>query len=158
MKPGKIIREIFTVVSASILYGAGLSLFLIPSGVVMGGLSGVATLLKLLFGLPVGVMILALNLPLAALGIRRFGWRFMLKTLIGTAASSIMTDLISLLPLEPPSGDPLLCSLFGGALIGVGCGMLFSAVYTTGGSDLAAWLIREKLPMIPVERLSESSI
>ncbi|MFA4885279.1 MAG: YitT family protein, partial [Desulfotomaculaceae bacterium] len=80
----KIIREISGVTFGVILTALGLDLFLIPNKIAAGGVSGIATILHYLVYVPVGVAMLALNVPLFALGVYRMGLRFGFRSLYGT--------------------------------------------------------------------------
>ena len=136
-------KDIALVIIGSILYGAGLSLFLIPKNVVMGGASGLAVTVHALTSLPVGVGILLINIPLLILNIRLCGWRSMARTIIGVFVTSVFTDLMEFLPAA--SEDALLSAFCGGALMGAGAGVMLPRGFTTGGSDLAAYLINRKI-------------
>lgn len=84
---------------------------------------------------------LALNVPLFAMGIYRLGLTFGFRSLYGTLSLSLVVDLLaSFLPV--PTQDLLLASLFGGVLVGLGLGLVFRFRGTTGGTDLAAAVLR----------------
>lgn len=137
-------EEALPLLAGSGMFGLGYSLFLTPGNVVLGGAGGVAITLRHFVPLPVGVWIFLLNLPLLAAAARIAGMRGMTRTVIGVLASSVATDLFALFPAA--TEDPLLGAAFGGALIGVGGGILLPRGFTTGGTDLAAWLWNQKNP------------
>jgi len=119
----------------------GLDLFLVPNRIAAGGVSGIATILHHLFGLPVGASIMALNMPLFLWGFLRLGLRFGLRSLLGTVLLSVSVDALA--PFLPvPTSDAFLASLYGGVLTGLGLGLVFRAKGTTGGTDLAATALR----------------
>lgn len=137
----KILREIAGVSVGVILIALGLDLFLIPNRIAAGGVSGLATILHYLINIPVGVAMLALNVPLFAAGIYRLGLRFGFRSLFGTIALSVAVDALA--PFLPvPTHDILLSSLFGGVFVGLGLGFVFRYNGTTGGTDLAAAVLR----------------
>lgn len=140
-----------SVAAGSVLFGIAVSMLLVPASIVTGGATGIATVLSKLTGLPVGTGILAVNLPLFALSVRDRGFRGMARAIIGTLCTSVSADFFSIFP--PAASDPLLCALVGGAVMGVGAGIMLGSGVTTGGSDLAAYLLRKKLPAIPTGRL-----
>ena len=125
-----------------VLFGIGLSLFLTPCGVILGGASGIAVLIHNYIPLPVGAGILLVNLPLLFFSVRITGWRGMMRTVLGILASSISTDIWALLPAA--ADDPLLGAVFGGAIMGAGGALMLPRGFTTGGTDLAAYLICKK--------------
>ncbi|MDK2883114.1 MAG: hypothetical protein PWP58_1450 [Bacillota bacterium] len=121
----------------------GLNLFLIPNRIAAGGVSGLATLLYHLFGLPVGPTMLAINLPLFLAALRFLGGRFGVRTLAGAALLSLFVSLTA--GLGPLTTDTLLAAIYGGIAGGIGMGIVFRAGGTTGGTDLAAALLHRFL-------------
>lgn len=129
------------------IVGAAFSFLTYPNNIVSGGLTGIAQILNLLTGLPVGLAVAIMNVPLFIIAWRRFGTRFIVFSLIGTAASSAFIDLFSLIDLTLTS-DTLLASVYGGLLKGFGFGLVYRVGATTGGSDIGARLVRKKYPHI----------
>ncbi|WP_289466250.1 YitT family protein, partial [Klebsiella pneumoniae] len=64
---------------------------------------------------------------------------------------SVLTDLLAFFPAA--STEPLLSSICGGAMMGAGAGIMLMRGYTTGGSDLAAYLVRRRIRRLPVGTL-----
>ena len=143
--------DIAAVASASLLFAAAMNMFILPAGITVGGITGVATIITHFLSLPVGFTIIILNIPLIILNTRRYGRGFLLRTLIGTMSTSLAIDLATFLPVTVT--DPLLCAILGGASMGASLGILLSRGYTTGGTDLVACLIKRKLPRIPTGSL-----
>ena len=143
--------DIAAVASASLLFAAAMNMFILPAGITVGGITGVATIITHFLSLPVGFTIIVLNIPLIILNTRRYGRGFLLRTLIGTMSTSLAIDLATFLPVTVT--DPLLCAILGGASMGASLGILLSRGYTTGGTDLVACLIKRKLPRIPTGSL-----
>jgi len=137
----KTIWEIAGVSVGVILTALGLDMFLIPNKIAAGGVSGIATILHYLVNVPVGAAMLALNIPLFVMGVYRLGLRFGFRSLFGTITLSLAVDALA--PFLPiPTHDLLLASLFGGVLVGLGLGFVFRHKGTTGGTDLAAAVLR----------------
>lgn len=123
------------------LTAVGLDAFLVPAKIAAGGLSGVATILYYLANLPVGLMMLVMNVPLFIWSILRLGWRYTVNSIYGTIALSVMIDLF--VPYIPVlTEDLLLVSLYGGVLMGLGLGLVFRFNGTTGGTELLAAILR----------------
>lgn len=129
------------------IVGAAFSFLTYPNNIVSGGVTGISQILNLLTGLPVGVMIAVMNIPLFAVAWKRFGIRFIIFSLIGMAGSSLFIDLFSLIDLTL-TNDMLLASVYGGVLYGVGYGLVYRVGATTGGSDIGARLLRHRYPHI----------
>jgi uncharacterized membrane-anchored protein YitT (DUF2179 family) len=139
MKKEKVYDYIGITIGAT-LTAMGLVMFLVPNKIASGGVSGVATVLHHLFYFPVGMTMLIINVPLFIIGIRVLGVTFGVKTLYGIFVLSLATDYLTpYLPIL--THDPLLAAIYGGALAGLGLGLVFKFKGTTGGTDLIARLI-----------------
>lgn len=124
-----------------LLMALGLDIFLVPNKVAAGGVGGIATILHYLIGAPVGLTMLALNVPLFVIAIYRLGFRYGLRSLYGTVSLSLFIDILA--PYLPvATHDTLLAGVFGGAFVGLGLGIVFRYRGTTGGTDLAAAILR----------------
>ncbi len=135
-------------ITAGCLVGAlSYPLFLVPNGIAPGGVTGIATILHRLFGLPVGVTSLVLNIPLFIAGFRRMGPSFLLRTAAATTAFSLLIDLFR---VGPVTDDPMMSSLFGGVLLGIGLALILKGGATSGGTDLLARVVHQHVPAISV--------
>lgn len=121
--------------------------FLVPNAIAPGGLTGIGTILNHLLGWPVGMTSLVMNIPLFLIGYRSMGHGFVIRTLIATVLFSVLIDLMGFAPL---TSDPLLASVFGGALLGFGLGLILRGQATTGGTDLIAQVVQRKFPYITI--------
>ncbi len=126
----------------------GVSLFLAPVGMVAGGLSGIGIMVRAITGFPVGILMLLLNIPLFLLAFRSMGITFLYRSLFGAFFFSLLTDITALIPTFTKS--PILCALFGGALLGIGMGIVFLFGATTGGTDIVAQLLHKKMPTFDI--------
>lgn len=114
----------------------------IPNKIAAGGVSGLAIVTYHLWGWPVAVTMISINIPLFLAGVWSFGPRFGAKTLFGAVFISIMIEFWdAVINLAPLTDDPLLASLYGGVIAGIGMGIAFRFRGTTGGTDLAAQLL-----------------
>lgn len=132
------------VLLGSLLVALSLNWFLVPNRIAAGGVSGFATVIHHLFGLPVGAVMLSLNVPLFVWSLLVLGSRFGVKTLLGAVATSIFADLTAGV-VDPLTQDPFLAAIYGGILSGVGIGITFRAGGSTGGTDIAAQLLHHYL-------------
>lgn len=136
-----------------IVMAAGFSFFTYPNNIVSGGVTGVSQILNLLTGLPVGVMVIAMNIPLFVVAWKKFGMRFIIYSLIGTVVSSVFIDLFNSLNLAL-TNDTLLASVYGGLVKGAGFGLIYRTGATSGGSDIAVRLLRRKYSYVNFGTLS----
>ena len=139
--------DYFIIALGSIIYAISVVSFTSPNNIAPGGMTGIATMLNYLFGLPIGTFIFILNIPLFIWGAIENGKGFLTKSVIGTAFISIAIDaLTQILPVY--TGDTILASVFGGILYGVGLGFIFYRGGSTGGTDIIALNIHKHLPHI----------
>ncbi len=136
--------DYMTITLAALIQGAAISLFLDPNQLAPGGVTGIAVILSRLTGLGTGTWILLLNIPILAIGLWKFGFRFLLSTLYCTTLVSATTTLLS--PFGPVTDDKLLAALAGSILMALGIGWVFRAGATTGGTDIVIKLLKLKLP------------
>jgi uncharacterized membrane-anchored protein YitT (DUF2179 family) len=143
----EIFRYIFIVIG-SISAALGINLFLAPNLVVSGGVGGIGIVLNAQYGIPVGITMLVLNIPLFILGVWYLGRSFGIKTVFATLVLSISIDIFSFLPAV--TDNTLLAALFGGILMGSGLGLVFRQGATSGGTDLGAKLLHKLIPFISI--------
>jgi uncharacterized membrane-anchored protein YitT (DUF2179 family) len=131
------------IIIGAFIIAAGYVFFITPYRIVPGGVYGISIVLHHTFGTPVGLMALAFNIPLTLLGIKILGPRFGAKTITGFIFTSAFMDLLTWWVGEEPviQGDPLVSAIFGGAVVGLGVGLLFKAKATCGGTDLVSMML-----------------
>lgn len=136
---------ILKIIIGSIIFAAGIQWLFAPVSMVSGGATGVAMIANLLTGIPTGLLIILINIPIFIISFKRYGMKFILLSLIGTLVSSIAIDIMAVWTVEI-TRDPFLATIFGGLVTGVGLGIVYSTGATTGGMDIVAKLLREKRP------------
>ena len=125
------------------VFALGFDLFLEPNDLNVGGMSGLAMVARKLLGFgSIGVLTAMFNVPLFLLGAKKLGKKFLFGSLAGMLLSSLFIDLFAGIP--KPGTEILLDSLYGGLFVGAGLGLVFLAGATTGGSDIAAKLLRRR--------------
>ncbi|MBR3942593.1 MAG: YitT family protein [Clostridia bacterium] len=141
-------KTIFSVVLGSAIMALGLDLFLIPEQIVVGGISGIATVLQFTAGISPSVTVLVLNIPITILAFLYLSRRTFWFTMLGSLNLSVFLQIFTC--VAPVSDDKILCSLAGGVLVGLGLGIVFRADGTTGGTDVVAKLLQKKKPYLPI--------
>ena len=131
----------------SALFAAGFQFFLYPNSIIVGGVSGIAMIINYLVGLPVGIMTIVLNIPLFIIAWKHFGGKFIISSLVGMLLSSVLVDVLAVVDYSP-TDDMLLACLIGGAIKGLGLGLIYYAGATTGGTDIIAKFVRLRFPYI----------
>lgn len=141
-KKAELIKKIIVITIASVTYGIGISSFLDKNNLVPGGVSGLAIIINRISGIETGTIIFFINIPVLAVGIWKFGLRFILSTLYAIMISSTVINIFSFLP--PATEDVLLAALAGGAMVAISLAAIFKAGATTGGMDIIVRLIKLK--------------
>jgi len=146
-------KEFFLELFATVLMALGIKVFAAPNLIVGGGVSGISSVLYVLFDLPIGLTSLIMNIPLLLLGWRILGNDFTFRTLRLVALVSFSTDvLVSGIPAY--NGEKLAAALFGGALLGIGLGIILNRGGSTGGTDILVKIIQKKLPHITLGNIT----
>ena len=123
-----------------IAYGLSTSLFLAPNNIVAGGVTGLSVIINFLSeNIPIGMISIAINLPVLALGIKFQGWKFIFRCLLTVITLGVVTDILSFLPML--TEDSLLASLYGGICQGVGIGLFIKYDFSSGGTELLGRII-----------------
>ena len=152
MKEGKsdkfkqILKEILETILGALIMAAGVSLFLLPNQLSSGGIAGVATIFYYLLNIPMGTVIIAINIPLFLFSMYKVGKMFFLKSTLGTVAMSVFIDLLD--KIEPLTNDRFLACIYGGILLGLGTTLLLKAESSTGGSDLISYIAKKYKPTV----------
>lgn len=122
----------------------GLEIFLVPNHIIDGGIVGVSIITSHLTSLPLGIFLLLFNLPFLLIGYKQIGKTFAISTLFSVTIMSIGTWLLH--PVKPLTIDPLLASVFGGVILGIGVGMVIRFGGSLDGTEIVAILFSKKLP------------
>ena len=148
-----IVKDILVTVLGCALFGLGFSVFLEPNGLNAGGISGLAMLIVRIFDFgTVGILTALMNVPLFILGGMKIGKRFFFGSLLGMLLSSVFIDLFAALPAFEL--EPLISSVYGGAVCGIGLGCIFFAGVSTGGSDIIVRLLKLRWRNVPIGVIS----
>jgi uncharacterized membrane-anchored protein YitT (DUF2179 family) len=142
------------IIIGTFIMAVGFVFFISPYKLAPGGVYGIAIIFHHMFGFPIGISGLLMDIPLTILAIRILGPKFGIKTIFGFV---LLAGFITLLEFtwgyEPlVEGDALLSTIFGGVLVGLGLGLVFKSRASSGGSDILA-MILAKYTKLPVGKL-----
>jgi uncharacterized membrane-anchored protein YitT (DUF2179 family) len=140
----KLLVKLLLMMFGASLVAVGLEIFLVPNKIIDGGIVGISIIASALSNLPLGIYLVVLNLPFLYLGYKQIGKTFALSTLFSVLIMSIGTSLLH--PVSPLTIDPLLASVFGGIIIGVGVGSVIRAGGSLDGTEIVAILVSKKSP------------
>jgi len=136
------LKNAILILTGCAITGLAYALFLIPHHFVPGGVSGIAMIINYFAGLPVGALIMVLNIPIFLLGLKTMGKKYVLNSLAGMVVSSVFIDLFhEVLRLPSATDNPVLASIYGGVMLGVGLGIVFRGRASTGGSDIIGMVV-----------------
>jgi len=138
------IKRFLMITIGALLMAVALELFLVPNAILDGGIVGISIITSHLIGLPLGLFIFTLNLPFFFLGYKQIGKTFALSTLYGIAVLSIATAFLH--PIPPFIEEKFLVTIFGGAILGLGVGLVIRYGGSLDGSEILAILISGKTP------------
>lgn len=146
------VKEVALLIIGSVIYSIGTWSFVTQANIAPGGAMGIALMINHLTNWPVGLMTLVVNMPLLVLSWYYLSRRFAIRTGVSCVICSFILDYV-IAPVVPLYiGDRLLGSLYGGILVGVGMAFIFMAGCTTGGSDIAGYLLQKKRPEVSIGR------
>ncbi len=149
-------KDVLIIILGTFLMALAINLVFDPMGLDTGGVTGLAIVVKYatagLFegGVPVWLSNIAMNVPLFIVAIRSKGFRFMIKTGFSTL---MLTFWIYMIPVVRIIDENLLAIVFGGVLSGLGIGLVFSTMATTGGSDLFSALLHDRWRHLSIPKI-----
>jgi uncharacterized membrane-anchored protein YitT (DUF2179 family) len=155
-RKSKAVLDYALIILGNLAYASAVVTFIRPVDVIIGGVAGIAQMIEHLTGfLPMGMMVILLNLPLFLISFRSMGKQFLIRTTVSTIGSSLMIDFLTpYISGWHITDDKLLSVLYGGVLMGLGLGLVFSRGATTGGSDIIAKMVTKKRPHISLGKVN----
>lgn len=144
------IRNTLLIVAGVVALALGIVLFLAPNRIATGGAPGMAILLNHLSGISIGLLMLMINLPLLAMGVKILGKVFAIRSVVAIVLMSFFVDLFSeILQLQSLSQNTLLATLYGGIAVGVGAGLILKGNASAGGTTIIARLVAARTHFRP---------
>jgi uncharacterized membrane-anchored protein YitT (DUF2179 family) len=136
------LANLFLVILGSVIMAIGYSLFLIPHHFVPGGVSGIAMIINYFTRLPLGILIMVLNIPVFIVGIKIMGRKYGLRSLLGMVISSLLIDFFhEVVGVKSATNNAILAAIYGGIMLGIGLGLVFRGHASTGGTDIIGQIL-----------------
>ena len=145
------VKQYICVLLGTLAMAVAVVMFFDATGVVVGGVTGIAIILKNLFGVPMWLVNAMINIPLFIAGYKILDRDIFVKTLYGTIALTIFLGIVPSYNLL--TGNLLVDIIIGGVLMGTGLGLIFVSYASSGGTDLLATLINVKIRHISIPRI-----
>ena len=137
----RIITFIMLIVG-SLVAAAALECFLIPNTILDGGITGVSIILFKLFKIPLWLLVVVLNIPFLYIGFRNMGYNFLIRALTSMLSFALFLSFFEL--VQPFTEEILLATIFGGALLGLGVGIVIHFGGCVDGTESVAIVISKK--------------
>lgn len=135
------VKNVFLIACGVVSACFGLKSFLLPSGFIDGGVTGISLLISNITGLKLSYLIIIINIPFVILGYKQIGKMFAIKTSVAIAALAIM---LLIAPFKPMTHDPLLIAFFGGLFLGGGIGLAMRGGCVIDGTEVLALYISKQ--------------
>ncbi len=142
----KTAQKLLFIILGTLIYAAGIGLFLDPNSLAPGGVVGISVILRHTLGGATGTWYFLLNIPIILIGWWQFGGGFILYTFIAILSNSVFTNMFSVFPSV--TDNTLIAAIAGSILVGTGLGTVLRAGATTGGMDIVVKLLRRRYPEV----------
>ena len=136
------IKKYLVLILGSLIYSAGLEIFLVPNNIIDGGVVGISIMASYLTGIPFGAYMVILNLPFLYLGYKQIGKTFAISTIISIIALSIFSEFLE--PIPGITEDYFLAAIFGGIIAGAGVGLVIRQGGSLDGTEITAIILDRK--------------
>jgi uncharacterized membrane-anchored protein YitT (DUF2179 family) len=142
----KVVGQYILIVVGIMMYCFAWSVFLIPKHIIGGGVVGLASVVYIITGIPVGISNFVFNFILLAIGFKILGSKFGINTIVGIIASSLSFILLQQVIgiqnlIDSSKFDPFMSTIIGAMMSGVGIGFCFTSGGNSGGSDIIALIV-----------------
>ena len=135
------------ILAGCLVAAASINIFVVPSSLLTGGVTGIAIIFYFLSGLPIGVQTLLYNVPLLIASYKLLGKKYTVDVVIGTLMFSFALDATKFLAAYTPTEDLMLAAIYGGIFNGVGYGIVFRMNGSTGGFDILGAIFKKYYSM-----------
>ncbi len=144
------VLAVLMLIIAGSVNATGVALFLLPSSVIDGGISGLSLFLSHVTKVSASIFIVFINLPFFILGFKRMGKSFIFKSLTAIASYALMTFIytyfkVDIFVYESLGKDIFLCAVFGGLVSGIGSGLTIKGGGAIDGIEVTAVLFSKRL-------------
>ena len=135
------------ILAGCLVAAASINIFVVPSSLLTGGVTGIAIIFYFLSGLPIGVQTLLYNVPLLIASYKLLGRKYTVDVVIGTLMFSFALDATKFLAAYTPTDDLMLAAIYGGIFNGIGYGIVFRMNGSTGGFDILGAIFKKYYSM-----------
>ena len=146
----QVLKNYFAIALGTAISSYALDVFLRYTHIAPGGISALSVMINdAVPALSVGAIMALINLPLFLTSFK-MNKDFFVKSIFGAVCFSVFIDVFAELP--GLTDDLIIAAVFGGALMGLGFGIVFFVGGSSGGTDIAGWLIKRRFPNLRLSR------
>ena len=142
MKKDTVISYIIITIG-TLIAAFAIDTLLIPNTILDGGVTGISMIISKLSGISLSILVLIINIPFVLIGYKHLGKYFLARTIYGMAFFSLFIKLLEI--IEPITNEMLLATVFGGALLGIGVGLVIRFGGCVDGTESVALVLTKKL-------------
>ena len=135
------------------LIAVGVSFFLLPAEIATGGTPGMAMLVHFTTGIPTGVAMLLINIPLLAAGMKFIDLQFAIRSIVSMIITAVLIDVLNNMVEFPKIESMLLSTLYGGIVIGAGAGLILKGNASAGGTMIIARIVSQFSHLKPAQTI-----
>lgn len=145
--------DILIDIVGGMLVAIGVYNFAANSGFPVAGISGIALIFYHLFGMPIGIVTIVLNIPIIIVCYRLLGKRFLIRSIKTMVISSLLMDYVA--PMLPVyDGDRMLSAICVGVFSGLGYALIYLRDTSTGGADFIIMSVRALKPHLSIGKIA----
>ena len=133
------IAPLFMITVGAVVAAFALEEFLVPFTILDGGVVGISMIISQLWGVPLGVLTIALNIPFMIVGFKRLGMRFLVKAIYAMVVFSSFLGVFE--HMKEVTNQEILVVVFGGVLLGIGVGLILRYGGCLDGTEIVAMLL-----------------
>ncbi|GAF24122.1 MULTISPECIES: YitT family protein [Shouchella] len=139
------LRWLFVLIGA-IFAAVAIELFLLPNNIIDGGIIGISLILNQLSSINFGLLVFIINLPFLYIGYKHLGKGFFIYSLLGIVGLAVTEAILHQFHFAPITDTPLLATIFGGLLLGIGVGIVIRNGGAMDGTEILSLIITKRLP------------
>lgn len=151
--PAELGKDILCDLAGAFLFNIGIYNFAAHADFAPVGVSGIALIFRYLFGLPMGITSIVLNIPILLISYRLLGRRFLLRSIKSMIVFALMLDYVA--PILPAyNGNPLYAAICTGIFSGLGLTIVYLRNCSTGGTDFLVMAVKRLFPHFTIGQIS----
>ena len=142
MKKDTILSYVIIIIG-TLIAAFAIDTLLIPNTILDGGVTGISMIISKLSGISLSILVLIINIPFVLVGYKHLGKYFLARTVYGMFTFALFLKLLEI--IEPITNEILLATVFGGAMLGIGVGLVIRFGGCVDGTESVALVLTKKL-------------